>query len=456
MKNPLIPFAEKLYKGFGRRSGRKRNPQICRALSQLYPSEDMDKVYESFQIKRLASVFAVLLTGIVSAAVLPLCSRGGGQLAEGVRLVRNEWDAGDYRVKLRAQAGEWSRDISLLVKERELSEGEKENLLAELSEMLPELIKGDNPELSAVTEDLNLMTSVEGYPFLLAWSSEDSKRISRGGRVERNGLDEAGEWVRLFVRISCGKESVNYFYDVFLLPEELSAEERFFGELEEELTAADAEQKSDKELVLPEYFQGKEVNWEENTGAGGQAAWTILLLSLFCGVALCKGMENDLERSCKKRNRQLLLDYPEFVSKLRLYLSAGLTIKNALFRMSSDYFRQQAKGKERYLYQEVKLACHQLENGVAQEQVFRDFGRRCGEMRYRRLSFLLSVHLKQGNQQLLLLLSQEADSAEEDRRSMARKAGEEAGTRLLLPMMLMMVVVMFLVLLPAYMGFGSI
>lgn len=55
-----------------------------------------------------------------------------------------------------------------------------------------------------------------------------------------------------------------------------------------------------------------------------------------------------------------------------------------------------------------------------------------------------------------MLLSQEADSAQEDRMSMARKAGEEAGTKLLLPMMLMMVVAMILVLLPAYINFGSI
>ena len=93
---------------------------------------------------------------------------------------------------------------------------------------------------------------------------------------------------------------------------------------------------------------------------------------------------------------------------------------------------------------------------MSEEQVYQDFGRRCGQIRYRRLSFLLSVHLKQGNQQLLMLLSQEADSAQEDRMSMARKAGEEAGTKLLLPMMLMMVVAMILVLLPAYINFGSI
>lgn len=456
MKSPLFPIAEKFYRKFGMSAGRKKNPQICRALSQLYPSEDMENVYENFQIKRMALVFAVLLIGVVSAVILSLCSRVEGRLTEGARLVRNEWGAGDYRVRLRAEAEEWSRDISFLVKERELSEKEKNKLLAELSEILPDLIKGDNPELSAVTKDLDLMTSVEGYPFRLAWSSKNDKRISRNGKVNRDGLDEAGEWVRLSVKVSYKKEDVNYFYDVFLLPAELGEEERFFGKLEEELKIVDTEQKSEKELVLPKHLQGKEVSWEEKDGTDGQAVWMLLLLTLFCGIALCKGMENDLERSCKKRNKQLLLDYPEFVSKLRLYLSAGLTVKNALLRISADYSGQKAKGKERYLYKEVKLACYQLENGVAQEQVYQDFGRRCGEMRYRRLSFLLSVHLKQGNQQLLTLLSQEADGAQEDRRNMARKAGEEAGTRLLLPMMLMMTVVMFLVLLPVYMGFGSI
>ena len=77
-------------------------------------------------------------------------------------------------------------------------------------------------------------------------------------------------------------------------------------------------------------------------------------------------------------------------------------------------------------------------------------------MRYRRLSFLLAVHLKQGNGQLLVMLSEEAEGALEDRRNMARKAGEEAGTRLLLPMMVMLVVVMFLILVPAYLDFGGI
>ena len=97
-----------------------------------------------------------------------------------------------------------------------------------------------------------------------------------------------------------------------------------------------------------------------------------------------------------------------------------------------------------------------VENGVTEEQVYQEFGRRCKRMQYRRLGFLLSVHLKQGNSRLLAILSQEADSAQEDERNLARKAGEEAGTKLLLPMMLMLLVIMFLILAPAYMDFGSV
>lgn len=455
MKNPLFPFGERLYRKLGPVLGRKRNPRLCRALSQLYPSEDIEKVYDRFQIGRLSLVFAVLIMGIVSAAVLPLCSKGEGLLAEGGRLFRNEWDAGEYRVMLQAKTESWSGDIPFVVKERELSGEEREDMLRGLTEELSELIKGDNAGLNAVTRDLSLPASVNGYPFRLTWNSENSRRISRNGKVDRTGLEDQGEWIRLTVRISYGEESTDHVYDVFLLPEEPGREERLLRQLEEELKEADFRQRSSQELQLPDTLMGEKLEWKEKK-AEGQAVAVVLALTLLCVVFICRGMENDLERSCKKRNRQLLADYPEFVSKLRLYLSAGLTVKNALFRMLADYREQQLAGKERYLYQEIKLACYQMENGVAEEQAYQEFGRRCGEIRYRRLSFLLSVHLKQGNKQLLTLLSQEADNAQEDRRGMARKAGEEAGTKLLLPMMLMMVVVMFLVLLPAYMGFGNV
>ena len=76
-------------------------------------------------------------------------------------------------------------------------------------------------------------------------------------------------------------------------------------------------------------------------------------------------------------------------------------------------------------------------------------------MKSRKLAFLLISHLRQGNEKILSLLSDETDAALEERRNLARKKGEEAGTKLLFPMMLMLVVVMFLILLPAFSGFGA-
>ena len=212
------------------------------------------------------------------------------------------------------------------------------------------------------------------------------------------------------------------------------------------------EGKEDKEIFLPDSLEGELITWRE---VGHNYAVLLLFLTVLGCVMVVKGIEKDLERDCKKRNKQLLLDYPGFVSKLRLYMSAGLSVKNTFYRIMKDY-EYGMKKKKRYLYDEIKISCCQLENGVLEEQVYREFGKRCGEMRYRRLSFLLAVHLKQGNGQLLVMLSEEAEGALEDRRNMARKAGEEAGTRLLLPMMVMLVVVMFLILVPAYLDFGGI
>ena len=122
--------------------------------------------------------------------------------------------------------------------------------------------------------------------------------------------------------------------------------------------------------------------------------------------------------------------------------------------MVEDYQKQKF-GKQQYIYEEMQVACHQLRNGIMEEQVYEDWGKRCSEMRIKRLSYLLAVHVKKGNAQLLELLAREAESAQEDRRGQARKLGEEAGTKLLLPMMLMLLIVMFIILLPAWAGFGA-
>ncbi len=470
MRNPFSSLAAGIYRKIKPITGKKRDPKIYKALSQLHPLENAEELYDNFQIRKLAFIFMILTIGIVSAICLHLCSRMEGKMAEGAWLVRNEKGVGDYRIILRAETENWSREIPFLVEERELTKEEDDALKEELCRTLPDIIKNENTDLSHVTGDLNLVSAVSGYPYGLIWSSGDSGKINANGQINRGDIGKEGEKISLSVTVTGGRERTVFTYEVFLLPEKLGEEDRFFKALEEIVLQEDADGKSRKQIVLPERLLGKSIVWKEVKQDSGIFLFFLFLLgSLFVG----RGMESDLGKSCKERNRQLITAYPGFVSKLSLYLSAGLTVRRAFLRMRADYVKWQEQEKERgkkpwkkrrkvkqgeefYLLKEMEISCYQLENGVMEEQVYQDFGRRCGEMRYRRLSFLLAVQLKQGNDQLLMLLAKEADDAQEDRKNLARKAGEEASTKLLFPMMLMLALVMLLVLAPAYLGFGSI
>ena len=299
------------------------------------------------------------------------------------------------------------------------------------------------------------MNKVQGYPFILSWSSDNRSRIEMDGSVNRKGIASEGEWVTLQVIIkdTQQKTSDTAKYKVYILQEVLDEEEAFFRILSKRLSEESEDKAEESQILLPQEINGIAVNWKEKKENN---SIFVLLLFLLGSVLAGKGMDRDLQRSFQKRNRQLMEDYAGFVNKLRLYLSAGLTVRNAFIRITTEYGCCSKKEKKHYLYEELKISCFQLENGIAEEQIYLDFGKRCGEIRFRRLSSLLGVNLKQGNNQLLLLLAKEADSAQEDHRNLVKKISEEAGTKLLLPMMLMLMIVMFLILLPAYLNFERI
>lgn len=434
----------------------KRNSiSIKKMLIQLNPGKEKEILYKDYRKKKKILMGMIVAIGFVSALSLHLSSRMETKLAEGAHLVRNEWGAGDFKITLLARTDTWKHKIAVSVHERQYTVMEKEKLMEDLRLLLPDLIIGKNQDLHHVTTDLNLVTSIKGYPFWISWESTNRDRIEADGTVKREGISEGGEWVTLKVFIRDKQQEIRDAFEVkiFLLPETLTSEELFFRKLEDELIREEAKEDSKKQFDLPQRLDGQIIDWKEQKE---EYSFWVFLLFLLGAVAVGGGMDRDLKRSIQKRSERMMAEYAGFVSMLRLYMMAGLTIKKAFVQIADDYGRQKMSQGKKCLYEEIKTLCFQLENGMEEEQVYQQWGYRCGEMRYRRLSFLLGVHLKQGNSQLIQLLAGEAETAQEERRNYARKLGEEAGTKLLLPMIMMLAVVMMLVLLPAYIGFGNI
>ena len=174
------------------------------------------------------------------------------------------------------------------------------------------------------------------------------------------------------------------------------------------------------------------------------------------GCILYRLQDRDLKKKLEQREEQLLLSYPEFISKLALLMGAGLPIRSAFQRMAADYQNRKTRNQELiYVYEELTLACREMGSGITEAQAYEHFGQRCRLTQYRKCAALLSQNLKKGASGLLQALQQEAEHAFEERKRNARELGEKAGTRLLLPMMLMLVVVMVLIMVPACFSFAG-
>ena len=205
----------------------------------------------------------------------------------------------------------------------------------------------------------------------------------------------------------------------------------------------------------------------------------IMLLTGALAVGVYFALDRDMQKQIQKRKDRLLSEYPEFVSRLVLLLSAGMTMRSAMYEIAGDYdgtktarktmgraagedaVRRAAGraggghgGKNVQIYEEIVYTCHELDSGIPEAAAYYHLGRRCGEQHYVRLCMLLSQNLKKGTAGLLGLLKAESADAFEERKRNARRLGEEAGTKLLLPMMIMLLIVMLIIMIPAFMSFS--
>ncbi len=436
---------------YGLQTPESKQAEIRKVFDRLYPGENIEKKFYSYQKRKRSVIIACIIAGAGMFVCAQVSSHMQQKLEDATYLTRNEWGAGDYFVTLHAKTVSEEGDITYRVRERLLNEEELENLFVRAEEELAEIIPAENENLLHVTQNLNLTGSIEGYPFQISWRSSDYSKVGTDGTVKVEDVGLEGEMIRLTAIFSYQDYVRETTYDVRLFPPVQNGKEKYLQKITELLEEQDFRLENESKLYLPGEMDGERIVWSEKQFCGG-FFWLVLggVFALFCS---CK-VDSDLKEKSQMRKEEIVRSYPEFVSRLKLYMGAGLTIKNAFLRIGKDYGQEKKQtGKSEYLYEEVLLAGYQLLNGKSEEYVYREWGRRCETMCCRKLGFLLTATLRQGNEKILFMLEQEACLAWEERKAKVKKRGEEAGTKMLFPMLMMLLMVMFLVLLPAFSGF---
>lgn len=339
---------------------------------------------------------------------------------------------------------------------------------------MEERIRGENVSLSEVRTSLILPTWLEEYGVRLRWSSSEPEILDSSGKIREGaveaGIAEAGtteaeavgkgaakaangRTVLLSVQLTAEGYREEYELPVRILPPNRSRQQVLTDGLAREIRRREEAGITEEALTLPGEYEGKALRYRsaEESGYG-----VILLLGVIL-AALCYGKEQADEREREKnRERELLLDYPELLSKLMVLMGAGLTVRGAWERMVKDYEEAVRLGRQRRraAYEEMGQTWHQLQNGMAEGTAYREFGKRCRLQPYLKLSSLLEQNRRTGSKNIRAILQTEMADAFEQRKNLARRLGEEAGTKLLLPLFMMLGIVMVMIMVPAMMTMG--
>lgn len=426
-------------------------------MKELVPPLQLEKQLFSYYSKKLAITFLILIGGGLLTLLLFVKEEQGGEIVmaeEGAYVERGSYKEADKEVTVVAGLEEEQSRMKLTVESAKYTREEFYLICQEIEEALPFSIKGENEDLEHINTDLNLIEKYEDYPLTITWNCNDYTYIHTDGTLNMEALgnlqDSALACLTAVISYDIYEESIS-FPVRFIKPTE-SEEDSVWERLQCFLEEEQSETRTEKKFLLPKEFEGKALSFREQKD---RASILVFFLTIIAGILLFFAGNQDLHKKTEKRREQLLGEYPEFVSKLMLYMGAGMTSKAAFGQLCSDYGRTAKRfpKKEHYLYEELKYMMHSMENGVFEVDAYEEFGRRCRVSQYRKLMAILTQNAKKGTSDLLRQLEDEAKETFVQKKNEARRLGEKAGTKLLLPMILMLGIVMVIVIVPAFLSY---
>ncbi len=342
--------------------------------------------------------------------------------------------------------------VTVPVRERQYTDSEAGAVFDEILPELAEQILGDNESLEEVRTNLELKRTLEPYGFSVQWESEEPEIIDSYGTVHNEGISENGRRFFLKATVTDGIHEREYEIRAVVYPPLLSEEEAAVKKWLRTVTELDERQQTADRLELPTSLEGRALQYAMAEETDYRM---IPLLGIVLAILLTAREKVNQENALKMRERLLLLDYAGIVSKLMVFIGAGMTIRASWELITEEYERAVERGtkERRPAYEEMCHTAARLSSGLSEGKAYNEFGRRCGLQPYVKLAALLEQNRKTGSKNLRQALELEMTSAFEQRKNLARKLGEEAGTKLLLPLFLMLGIVMVMIVVPAFLTF---
>lgn len=340
--------------------------------------------------------------------------------------------------------------IEIPVTKRTYSKDEANEAIKKGLEEILLTLPGENSSLQNITTDLNLTNEISDLGLSVRWDFGESELIDILGNVHNENLKENRN-IDIEVSLSYETYEESYIIPITVCPKILSDDERLLKELIDKIANVDKESAQKDGYILPDTYEGKRLIYHYGEAFNFNI---IPIMGTVIAILLYLQDKEKERRSTEKRKRELMKDYPDIVSKLIVFIGAGLSVRQSWESIVIDYENECKENNERrYAYEEMVRALAKLKTGIYENTVYKDFGRSCGLRQYMKLASLLEQNRRNGLANLHSLLSMESQSAWDERINLARREGEELNTKLLLPLFMMLLIVMMIIIVPALLIF---
>ncbi|MBO6000029.1 MAG: hypothetical protein J6P87_10110 [Lachnospiraceae bacterium] len=370
-----------------RKWGRQSADRISLDLVTLYPGNDHSLRLMDHEVSKLTN----FLLFVFLAAFMALCAAAAVLSAEedfaGGRLFRNGYSESAKSIKV---SEENHGDFVVEVAPREYTQEEAAKLAETVFDKLPCLMTGQEEaagkDVLTVSSSLSFPSRVQDIPFLISWDS------SRYGVIETDGTvhppPEGEEKVTVTAALHYTGMKFEKEYTVLVVPAVPDEAEAERAVIEEAVSAAEKDSRQQESFAMPDRAGGMELVWSRKRD---DPSLLLFVCMLTAGVAAWFGADRDIYRRIRDREREMAMDYPQILSKLVLYIGAGMSVRNAFVKLGQNYLAAQAKGsaggirssgaqtvRRRYAYEEILLVCRELESGVPEGKAYAHFGKDAG------------------------------------------------------------------------------
>ena len=152
------------------------------------------------------------------------------------------------------------------------------------------------------------------------------------------------------------------------------------------------------------------------------------------------------EETLKKKTGNILNEFADVVSKLALLVNAGMILREAWVKV--------AETGEGELYQEMRRAVEQMNNGVAEVDAYSEFGSRCISPEIKKFTSTIVQGMVKGNRELVEMIKQQSREIWDAKRHNVKQQGEKAAAKLLIPICVMFVGVLIMIVVPIFANLG--